>query len=101
MENIKRILEEKLENVNQEIEQANKFEELGQSETDAAQEYENIEQNQAQLEALAKEKEEIEIALNKIDNGTYGVCKACGGRIEPGRLQAHPTADECASCTDK
>ncbi len=37
-------------------------------------------------------------AIDRIDNGTYGVCEVCGGAIEPGRLRALPTTAACFEC---
>lgn len=36
--------------------------------------------------------EEINAALIRIDNGTYGICEASGKKIERGRLEAIPYA---------
>lgn len=41
---------------------------------------------------------EIEDALARLDQGTYGVCERCGERIAPGRLVARPTARTCVRC---
>ncbi len=38
---------------------------------------------------------EIEAALARIDDGTYGVCAACGGPIGEERLEAVPYATLC------
>jgi sigma-B regulation protein RsbU (phosphoserine phosphatase) len=38
---------------------------------------------------------EVDTALAKIDNGTYGQCEACDGRIEPERLLADPLVRVC------
>ncbi len=45
--------------------------------------------------------EEIERALEKIENGTYGICERCGGPIEEKRLEAKPYARYCISCRRK
>ena len=39
--------------------------------------------------------EEIESALRRIDDGTYGVCTACGRPIGEERLEAVPYATLC------
>jgi len=39
--------------------------------------------------------EEIEGALRRIDDGTYGVCLVCGSPIDEERLQAVPYATLC------
>ena len=39
-----------------------------------------------------------ERALAKLDDGTYGVCDACGQPIAPARLQAMPDGVLCLAC---
>lgn len=46
----------------------------------------------------AQETRAIELALRRIDLGTYGVCVSCGQPIEHERLDAYPTANRCAAC---
>ena len=49
----------------------------------------------------ARDKEKllaIEEALEKIQEGTYGVCEECGDEIGPGRLKAMTLAKLCVSC---
>ncbi len=41
---------------------------------------------------------EIDRALAKIDDGTYGSCEQCGDAIPEARLQALPHAALCVSC---
>jgi DnaK suppressor protein len=38
---------------------------------------------------------EIDAALKRIEDGTYGICSACGAEIAPGRLEAYPWASLC------
>ena len=38
---------------------------------------------------------QIDTALEKIDNGTYGKCEACDGYVEPDRLLADPLVRVC------
>jgi len=38
---------------------------------------------------------EINIALKRIEERTYGTCKACGQEIAPERLDAYPWASLC------
>ena len=40
----------------------------------------------------------IERALDKLEEGSYGVCDRCGGRIAPGRLRAAPESALCVDC---
>ncbi len=41
---------------------------------------------------------EIDRALAKIEDGTYGVCEQCGDPIPEPRLQALPHAALCVAC---
>jgi len=40
-------------------------------------------------------------ALERLDNGTYGICESCGNPIGKLRLQAAPRATLCMTCTTK
>ena len=40
-------------------------------------------------------------ALERLDNGSYGVCESCGEPIGKFRLQAAPRATLCRSCKEK
>src|SRR5699024_7656444 len=48
-------------------------------------------------EHAEKELEEINEALHAINDGTYGICVACGADIDYDRLLAVPTADHCVN----
>jgi RNA polymerase-binding protein DksA len=41
---------------------------------------------------------EIDAALTRIDDGTYGTCSRCGKEIAPERLEAYPWAALCIDC---
>ena len=41
---------------------------------------------------------QIQVALKRIAEGTYGICANCGEPIDPKRLKALPTATRCMSC---
>ncbi|MGB9712603.1 MAG: RNA polymerase-binding protein DksA [Dissulfurimicrobium sp.] len=43
----------------------------------------------------------IQKALEKIDNGTYGICEKCGEEISIGRLEARPVTTLCIECKSK
>ena len=40
----------------------------------------------------------IELALSKIDNGSYGICTGCGNKIPVSRLDAKPSVSLCFDC---
>jgi DnaK suppressor protein len=42
----------------------------------------------------------IDEALARIEEGTYGLCVACGKEIQPKRLEAVPWARHCVTCQD-
>jgi DnaK suppressor protein len=44
---------------------------------------------------------EVESALGKLDEGTYGVCESCGQAIDSARLEAMPAARFCINCASK
>ena len=43
----------------------------------------------------------IERALQKLDEGTYGICDSCGQPILPARLRAMPASVVCVPCADR
>ncbi len=45
--------------------------------------------------------DELEKALLKLGNGTYGLCDLCNTRIDPARMEALPQAILCLSCRQK
>ena len=60
-------------------------------------------ENQEALEVIGKtettEIRQIEAALKRISEGTYGSCARCGEPIDPRRLKALPTAATCIFCS--
>jgi RNA polymerase-binding transcription factor DksA len=49
-------------------------------------------------DVLRREIAEINTALLRLKNGTYGICTACGKPIDAARLEALPTASHCIRC---
>jgi DnaK suppressor protein len=43
---------------------------------------------------------EIDESLERIKDGTYGVCQLCGEDIPEGRLEVRPKAKYCAQCKE-
>jgi len=82
---------------------------LDQSETESVSELSSIDQHPADLgtETFEREKEvsiieqveaelaDVEHALRRLDEGTYGICEACGRPIGDARLDAMPAARLC------
>ncbi len=45
--------------------------------------------------------EQIEEAIERIEEGSYGRCKTCGARIRKSRLQAIPYVAQCVRCASE
>ena len=62
----------------------------------------NIEINQSKIQKIGKREtyllKKIELALSKIDDGTFGECENCGEQIGVPRLMARPVAQLCIDC---
>lgn len=43
----------------------------------------------------------IKKALERIDNGTFGICESCGEDISIKRLKARPVTSQCIDCKSK
>jgi DnaK suppressor protein len=52
------------------------------------------------IQQQKKELLEIEEALDRIKEGTYGVCEMCDEMIALGRLKAKPFAKFCTDCRE-
>lgn len=50
---------------------------------------------------LSRELDEVNIALQKFENGTYGECEMCGRPIDERRLRAFPAATHDIECQAK
>ena len=80
-----------------------------ESENDSIGELSSVDQHQADvgtetfhreadlsiLEQVQAELADVEHALRRLDDGTYGTCEACGKPIEDNRLEAVPAARFC------
>jgi DnaK suppressor protein len=44
---------------------------------------------------------QVEAALARFEQGTYGICERCGDHIDPARLKALPYAKLCMSCQQR
>ncbi len=49
-------------------------------------------------EKAEKELELVDAALARIEDGSFGRCRRCGGEIAPARLEALPWAAYCIAC---
>jgi DnaK suppressor protein len=58
---------------------------------------ESLEEDTLASQTLAQ----VQYALHRIDDGTYGKCTACGRQIEAARLEAIPWAAYCLEDQEK
>lgn len=65
---------------------------------DAASDYNSLETNFDLAARDGKYLVYLEEALQRIDAGTFGICKVCHKLIPKARLEAVPTATKCVSC---
>lgn len=76
-----------------------KFEDLGRSEEDNAEEVENYTTNLSITDTLEKNLKDVNDALERVEKGTYGICDTCKEKeIRVERLKAYPAARSCITC---
>ncbi len=73
---------------------------FGKREEEATETFE-LEKRLALEKRLRDQLAEVEHALHKFEDGTYGSCDACHQPIDPARLEALPQANLCLSCKAK
>ncbi len=83
-------------NVDREYE--TKFEEIDRDQEENADEMEMYESNLAVDETMKAELEKIDAALERLENGTYGICSNCQKEIPLERLRIYPQAQRCLDC---
>lgn len=52
-------------------------------------------------ETLTRMLDEVDGALARIEEGTYGICRNCGNEIPQARLDARPESTLCVECKSK
>lgn len=62
---------------------------------DSAQVAAEIGENRVLYDQLRRELDDIEKALARMDDGTYGTCEVCGNQIGEARLEAMPSTRRC------
>jgi RNA polymerase-binding transcription factor DksA len=68
---------------------------LAQHSADVATETFEREKDFSILEQVEAELADVDRALRRLDEGTYGTCEACGNSIGDDRLEAMPAARFC------
>lgn len=70
-------------------------------EADMAERSEDYEERTSKVEGLEERLTKINRALEKISEGSYGVCDVCGKEIGEDRLEANIAALTCKECMSK
>lgn len=78
-----------------------KFPDFGDKPDENALEVGEYTTNLATEKVLKDSLRDIENALERIEKGTYGVCKYCHKKIGEKRLLARPVASACVECKSK
>jgi len=73
---------------------------FGKREEEATESLE-LERRLAMEKQIREQLAEMEHALHKFEENTYGLCENCGKPIDPARLEALPQAKLCLSCMAK
>jgi RNA polymerase-binding protein DksA len=105
VKDIRKILEEKravlLSRIRVKHNQPNAGGVFNPDRSDLAQDYFLKERQSALVDHLEDTLEQVEAALQKLDEGTYGQCSQCGQGISPERLAILPYANLCVDCQEQ
>lgn len=74
------------------------FPEFGDEEDDNVKEIEAFTVNKPLEISLENSLRDVSKALQRLNEGTYGICKYCDKPIDEKRLIARPTSSACVSC---
>jgi DnaK suppressor protein len=78
-----------------------KFPDLGDKTEENVMEIGEYSTNLATEKVLESTLRDINNALKRIEDGTYGICKYCGKEIGEKRMLARPVASACVECKSK
>jgi DnaK suppressor protein len=51
------------------------------------------------LAKVREELDEVEEAMKRVEDGSYGRCEGCGGTLSATELDAYPLARRCRACS--
>jgi len=69
-----------------------------QDEADMADRSEDFEERALKVDKLETRLNDVNKALEEIENNKYGNCETCKKEIEEDRLEANPAAHTCKTC---
>ena len=73
---------------------------LGQHPGDYGSEVEETMEREGLADESERQAAEIDAALQRIEDGTWGYCRVCGQQIDDERLEARAQADTCREHAD-
>lgn len=95
----KKQVEDDLKNITEGgIEHKPKYPDIGDKQEENAMEISEYTTNIATEKVLESTLRDVDGALKRIEEGTYGVCKYCGKEIGEKRMLARPVASACVEC---
>jgi len=100
LESMQKRLNEELEQLKATVRPADERREgspFGKREEEATESFE-LEKRLTLEKRIREQLAEVEHALKKFEDGTYGLCDNCGQPIDPARLEALPQASLCLNC---
>jgi RNA polymerase-binding protein DksA len=77
------------------------FPTIGDAEDENAAEVAVYSDNLTLERTLESALRDVNSALKRIEEGSYGICKYCGKPIDPKRLEARPASSACMECKTK
>ena len=101
MQKFKKRLEEEKAELEAEVDKLKVVSDFGddvdsmEEETNESEEYNN---QLAVAQSLKERIEDMELALRKIEKGTYGQCEKCGTEISLDVLEINPASRLCKNC---
>lgn len=78
-----------------------RFPSYGEKDDENAAEVAQYSDNLSLGDTLEHTLADVEAALKRIADGTYGICKYCGKEIEEPRLRIRPSSSSCIKCKQK
>jgi DnaK suppressor protein len=74
------------------------FPDIGDKEDENAEEVATFSTNLTLERTLESSLRDVETALQRLSNETYGICKYCNNEISEKRLRARPASSSCIEC---
>jgi RNA polymerase-binding protein DksA len=91
-------IQQRLQKITRDVQHVN--EPLNADFAEQAVQRENDEVLDALDNSIRAELAQLQATLQRLDNGTYGVCESCGKPISLKRLEALPHASRCVACAE-